>query len=61
MSLGLTQRDAAVKLGYSRVQIQLYDEGKKQPDLTLRLAMSALAHGILPYENDIFRLTAVAA
>lgn len=59
--LGLTQKDAAMKLGYSRYQIQKYDQGRKAPDLTMRLAMSALVHGIPPYENDIYRLAAVAA
>lgn len=47
--LGFTQKQSANALGYSVSHIKLYDEGKKEPNLALRLAMSAFTNGLAPY------------
>ena len=43
---GWTQFEAAMRLGYSRGVIQLYDEGKKEPPLVMLLAMLAISEGL---------------
>lgn len=45
--LGLSQAKAAEALGMGKRQIQKYEAGTPIP-LTVRLAMSAIAHGIPP-------------
>jgi transcriptional regulator with XRE-family HTH domain len=51
IGLGLTQEQAALRLGYSRRVMQLYDQGKKEPHVEMILAMTAIWKGITPDEK----------
>jgi hypothetical protein len=45
----LTQAEAARVLGYSIRQLKVYDQGEKEPNRILALAMAAINHGMTPY------------
>lgn len=46
--LGLTQAEAAARLGVSRKHVSDIERGARVPSLTLRLAMAALARKLRP-------------
>lgn len=48
--LGLTQQQLAERLSVSRQHIVLIEGGKRQPSMTLRYAIAAIAAGLEPVE-----------
>jgi len=59
--MGFTQLESAEKLGKCRSQIAYYDEGKKEPGVTMRLAMLALSKGLSLDENSTPNADSLAA
>lgn len=52
LSHGWTQQQSADALGYSLRQIKFYDQGFKQPDKTMQLAMLAISKGLTVDETN---------
>ena len=59
--MGFTQQQSADSLGRSLRHVKRYDQGVKEPDRAVRLAMLAISQGLSLDENTPRQRTPIAA
>jgi transcriptional regulator with XRE-family HTH domain len=59
--MGFTQQQSADSLGRSLRHVKRYDQGVKEPDRAVRLAMLAISKGLSLDENAAIRADSLAA